>query len=182
MSPNWFVAWPVCGAEEWLAGLEAGAPGGLNFLAPPDLHVTLAFLGRYDPVLLGKISALAKRLPAEDITASPKDFVALPQPRRFSALAFTLGVGQGEVDKQIAKWRDRFCREAGARLESRPVLPHVTIARPDRRIGSDDRDAALEWVEQLPPQGEVRFRLARPRVYAWTEPGSSLRYQILDEI
>ena len=58
MTPNWFVAWPVSGAEEWIASLEAQSPGGLNFLAPSDLHVTLAFLGRYDHALLKKISDL----------------------------------------------------------------------------------------------------------------------------
>jgi 2'-5' RNA ligase len=180
MSPNWFVAWPVSGAEEWLKSLEATAPGGLNFLVPGDLHVTLAFLARYEPGSLGKISGMVKKLALPEVEISPKEFVAFPQPRRFSALAFTLGVGRTEIEKQIAKWRDRICREAGAKLDTRAPVPHITIARPDRRIGSDDRDAALEWLEHLPSQSHVRIRLETPRVYAWTEPGSSARYRILD--
>jgi len=180
MTPNWFVAWPVTPPSEWLAGLQAGAPGGLHFLAPEDLHVTLAFLGRYEPGLLAKISGLLNTLPLTEIDAGPKQFIALPQPRRFSALAFTLGPGGNDVEKQIAKWRDRICREAGARIETRAPLPHFTVARPDRRIGAKDREAALAWLEQLPPQTAVRLRLEKPRIYTWAEPGQASRYRILN--
>ena len=54
MNPNWFVAWPVSGAAEWIAALEKNAPRGHRFLAPEDLHVTLAFLDRFVPNLVKK--------------------------------------------------------------------------------------------------------------------------------
>ena len=180
MTPNWFVAWPVSGAEEWIAGLEADAPGGLHFLAPSDLHVTLAFLGRYDPALLEKISALIASLPLTGLDATVNQFIALPQPRRFSALAFVLGTGRVEAEKQIAKCRDRICREAGARIETWAELSHVTVARPDRRIGEADRDACLDWMAQLPAQTGVRLRLEPPRIYTWAERGAATRYTMLD--
>lgn len=180
MTPNWFVAWPVSGAKEWIAALEAGAPGGLNFLAPADLHVTLAFLGRYNPGQLKKMAGLLKGFPLREIDATPSQFTALPQSRRFSALSFILGTGRTSVESDITKWHDRICREAGASIEIRASLPHVTVARPDRRIGESDRDAALEWMVQLPPQKDVTFRLDRPRLYTWADRGSDTRYKILD--
>jgi len=180
MTPDWFVAWPVNGAEEWLANLEAAAPGGLNFLTPDDLHVTLAFLGHYEPGLQAKMSALLEKLAFSEIEMSPGEFVALPQPRRFSALVSMLNVGKREVEGQIEKWRALICREAGARVDPRCPLPHVTFARPDRRIGSEDRDAALDWIAQLVPQSSIRFQLGRPRLYTWAEKGSLDRYRILD--
>jgi len=181
MTPNWFVAWPVAGAAEWLATLEAGAPGGLRFLAPEDLHVTLAFLGRYEPGMLKKMTSLLKGLPLREIAVvAPERLAALPQPRRFSALAFSLADGRMEVEAQIAKWRDRLCREAGAKLESRPVFPHFTIARPERRIGEADRDAALEWLEQLPVQSAIKLRLEPPRIYTWASGEAVTRYQRLN--
>ncbi len=180
MTPNWFVAWPVNGAEEWIAALEAGAPGGLNFLAPADLHVTLAFLGRHDPGQLAKMSALLKSFPLREVEATLSQFTAFPQPRRFSALAFVLGQGRVDVEAQIAKWHDRICREAGAKIDVRPSLPHVTVARPDRRIGESDRNEALEWMRQLSPQTHIALRLERPRLYTWADRGSSARYQMLD--
>jgi 2'-5' RNA ligase len=180
MTPNWFVAWPLVGCRDWLASLEAEAPGGLQFLDPDDVHVTLAFLGRHDHALVPKIAGLLNGLPLNGVEITPGEFVALPQPRRFSALAFTVGAGRQELEKQIAKWRDRICREAGARLETRAPLPHFTVARPERRIGAADRDAALAWIEQLPPQTTVRLQLDRPRIYAWSEPGATRRYRQLD--
>jgi 2'-5' RNA ligase len=180
MTPNWFVAWPVAGAEEWLAALEAGATGGLRFLAPADLHITLAFLGPYRPEMLKKIASLLKGLPLRELEVAPDKMVALPQPRRFSALAFTLGAGRLEVETQITKWRDRICREAGAKIETRPPLPHLTVARPERRIGEADRDAALEWQEQLPAQAGVKLRLERPRIYSWADRDTNTRYAMLD--
>lgn len=181
MTPNWFVAWPVSGAEEWLASLEAQAPGGLNFLHPADLHITLAFLGRYEPGLLSKISLLIKNSSLKEVEIKLGEFIALPQPRRFSALSFLLGTGKTDVEGQIAKWRDRICREAGAKSDTRAPLPHLTVARPDRRIGEADRDAALEWIENFPSQKEVTLRLERPRLYTWAERGADTRYQILDQ-
>lgn len=180
MTPNWFVAWPVTGADEWLAALEAGAPGGLRFLAPADLHITLAFLGPYRPEMLKKITSLLKGLPIRELEVAPDKMVALPQPRRFSALAFTLGAGRLDVEAQITKWRDRICREAGAKIETSPPLPHLTVARPVRRIGEADRDAALEWQEQLPAQTGIKLRLERPRIWSWADRDAETRYTLLD--
>jgi len=181
MTPNWFVAWPVSGADQWLAELESQAPGGLRFLASKDLHVTLAFLGRYEPGLAKKISSLLKGLPLKEIGVSPDRLIALPQPRRFSALSFTLGAGRLEVEAQIAKWRDRICREAGAAIDTRAQLPHITIARPERRIGESDRDIALTWIEEIPSQSSVTLRLERPRIYTWAEGGGDSRYVQIEE-
>lgn len=181
MIPNWFVAWPVIGLEDSLAALKAGAPGGLDFLEPSDIHVTLAFLGRYNPALLKKMTNLLKELPLAPIEITTGELVALPQPRRFSALAFTLRRGLLEANAQADKWRARICREAGAALDTRVKMLHLTIARPDRRIGSDDRDAALEWIEKINgDKTPIALRLERPRLYSWTDRTASTRYLVLD--
>jgi hypothetical protein len=60
------------------------------------------------------------------------------------------------------------------------VLSHLTVARPDRRIGEEDRDASLEWMVQLPSQSAVRLRLERPRLYTWADRDVSTRYRILN--
>jgi 2'-5' RNA ligase len=181
MTPNWFVAWPVSGAAEWIAALEKTAPGGLRFSVPDDLHVTLAFLHRFEPGLVKKISSLLKGLPLKSVASlAPDRLTALPQPRRFSALSFNFADGRMEVEAQITKWRDRICREAGAKIETRPVFPHLTIARPERRIGEADRDAALEWADQLPSQAAIKLQLERPRIYTWATGDSASRYVRLD--
>lgn len=181
MTPNWFVAWPVTGLDDLLADLKREAPGGLHFLDPADLHITFAFLRRYDPVIEGKMARLLETLPLSGIDAGTDQLIALPQPRRFSALAFSLRTGLAEANAQIAKWCAKICREAGAPIDTRAKLPHVTIARPDRRIGADDRQAALDWLEQVNASPRrVAFRLERPRLYTWTDRTSERRYRVLD--
>lgn len=179
MTPNWFVAWPVTGAAEWVAALERDAPGGLRFLAPRDLHVTLTFLGRYDEALVPKMTALLRGLPLKSVEITPDRLMALPQPRRFSALAFSVTAGRLEIEAQIAKWRTKICREAGAKTDVRPTLPHVTVARPERRIGEADREAALEWMLQMPPQTDIRLRLEMPRLYTWASGAEGARYRFV---
>ncbi len=180
MSPNWFIAWPVAGAAEWIATLEKGAPGGLRFLAPADIHVTLAFLDRFEPALVPKMTDLLASLPVKSFTIAPDRLMALPQPRRFSALAFSIAAGRLEVEAQVAKWRPRLCRESGAKIETRPVLPHVTIARPERRIGEADRDAALEWMLRMPPQTAIKLPLEPPRIYSWEAGDAATRYRFVN--
>lgn len=180
MTPNWFVAWPVSGPMNWLTALEESAPGGLHFYAPADLHLTLAFLGRSNEALIQKLLSLLKGLPIREIEISLDRIIALPQPRRFSALAFTLSRGRKDVEEQMLRWRDRICREAGARLETRPPLPHITIARPDRRIGADDRAAALDWIEQAPDLSPISLRLESPRLYTWNAEDADRRFRFVD--
>lgn len=181
MTPNWFVAWPVTGLDDLLADLKHEAPGGLHFLDPADIHVTFTFLGRHDPVIEGKMVRLLETLPLSAIEAGTDQLVALPQPRRFSAIAFTLRAGLAEVNAQMTKWQARICREAGAPIDTRAKLPHLTIARPDRRIGAEDRDATLEWLEQVNTSPRrVPFHLERPRLFTWTDRTTERRYRVLD--
>lgn len=181
MTPNWFVAWPVSGLDDLLAELKREAPGGLHFLDPSDVHVTFAFLGRYEPVIEGKMARVLETLPLSGIDAGTDELIALPQPRRFSAIAFTLRTGLVDANAQIAKWRARICREAGAPIDTRAKLPHLTIARPDRRIGADDRQAVLDWLDEINASPRrAACRLERPRLYTWTDRMSERRYRLLD--
>lgn len=182
MTPNWFVAWPVAGLDDFLTALESDAPGGLRFLAPSDLHVTLAFLGPLDGRLAPKMNSLLNGLPLKAVEVRAKDLIALPQPRRFSAISLALSAGLSETNEQIEKWRPRICREAGAPVDTRAPLPHVTVARPERRIGGDDRSAVLEWIESRNrAAGAIPFRLDRPRLFTCTEPGSTTRYSVFGD-
>jgi 2'-5' RNA ligase len=164
MTSNWFIAWPAAIPAEWLAALEAGAPGGLRFTMPADLHLTLAFLGKRDPGLLDKMAAFLRGLPFPNIEITLGRVIALPRERRFSTLAFELIRGRPDVEKQIAKWRDRLCREAGAKLDTRAPVPHVTIARPQRTIGPADRAEVIEWIATITPPAAPIY-LKRPVIY-----------------
>jgi hypothetical protein len=49
-----------------------------------------------------------------------------------------------------------------------------------RRIGEADRDAALEWQEQLPAQTGIKLRLECPRIWSWADRDADTRYTLLD--
>ncbi len=179
MSRNWFVAWPVENATEWLTALAADAPVGVTFLDPADLHVTLAFLATHTDAAEKKLAGILRGLPPTGVDVTPGPFLALPQPRRFSELVATIDTGRLELEKQIAKWRPRLCREVGAQLDPRAPVPHITLARPDRRITNDERDLALAWIDSR-PRDETPLRLARPTIYRWSDTKDSRRYQLTE--
>ncbi len=179
MSRNWFVAWPVLNGNEWLAALSAAAPTGIDFLDPDDLHVTLAFLGTHDAPAEAKMAGILRGLPLEGVAITPGPLVALPQPRRFSAIAASIDTGRIEIEKQTAKWMPRLCRESGARIDTRAPLPHLTIARPARRIRDDERDDVLEWLDNR-PLDETPLTLATPAIYRWAEKTTTRRYEIIE--
>ena len=56
---NYFVAFPAEVEAGFLPGLKRDAPGGLRWFHRDDLHVTLAFLGRYDA---GRVCRLTRDL------------------------------------------------------------------------------------------------------------------------
>ncbi len=178
MSRNWFIAWPVEDADQWLAALAADAPSGIDFLDPADLHVTLAFLAAHDDPAEKKMTGFLRGLPLTGLNVTPGPFVALPQPRRFSAIAATIDTGRLELEKQINRWMPRFCREAGASIDPRPTLPHLTLARPTRRIRDDERDDVLAWIDDR-PLDETPLTLAAPAIYRWAEKSSSRRYEVV---
>ncbi len=177
-SRNWFIAWPVENATEWLTALVADAPTGIDFLDPADLHVTLAFLAAHDDPAEEKMAAILRGLSLSGLDITPGPFTALPQPRRFSAIAATIDTGRLELERQITRWMPRLCREAGASIDDRPPLPHITLARPARRIGSDERDNVLAWIEDR-PLDETKLTLAPPSIYRWAEKTTSRRYDIV---
>lgn len=178
MSSSWFVAWPVVTAGSWYADLIDQAPGGLRLFDPEDLHVTLAFMGTFKPELERKLISLLRGLPFREIDASGGRLIPLPQPRRFSALALTLDKGRIDTTGQIARWRDRLCRESGAKIESGDPLPHLTIARPEKKIGSDGRGRALDWAESLKPTG-FEFRLTQPRIFVRSNELEDRQFRLL---
>ncbi len=178
MSRNWFIAWPVQNAQDWLAALAADAPSGIDFLDPADLHVTLAFLAAHDDPAEEKMVSILRGLSMSGLDITPGPFTALPQPRRFSAIAATIDTGRLELERQIARWMPRLCREAGASIDDRPPLPHITLARPTRRIRNDERDDVLDWIDDR-PLDETPLTLAQPAIYRWAEKTSARRYQIV---
>lgn len=75
----------------------------------------------------------------------------------------------------------RVCREAGARIDTRAPVPHLTVARPDRRITDDDRSAVIDWIDAR-PRDTTPLVLARPTIYRWATDSTTRRYDQLSRV
>lgn len=161
---NYFAALPARLPSPLLDGLRRGAPGGLRWFHPEDLHVTIAFFGQQDPARLPAICEVLRQITFGGMEITLGEPLALPHQKRFSALAFGLGDGREEIADMIGQWRAPLAEAAGVPAESRPALPHITFARPVRKDPAFRPGATLAWLADLDPTGHT-IKLRRPAIY-----------------
>jgi len=166
--PNWFVAFPVnfsSGLLFWLQGHGSDPPHRLRFFKPVDLHLTLAFLGNLEP---NEIRPVLKWL--EDHRDGFPDvlpvkcgkLLLLPNSRRCSAIALSVEDDTGILIPGIGESRLELLKLAGKPEDPRPVLPHVTVARPRRKLSDVEKIKTL-LTSGLPDDLEIH--LHRPVLY-----------------
>ncbi len=151
---NWFIALSVP-TESWWHRVPA-PPEAVRLFAPEDVHLTVAFLGPCGRIAAEAAFELAPRWPAGPFAAELGEVRPMGNPRRPSALSAIVGSGAQALGDAILTVRDAMCERAGARSDSRPPLPHVTIARPGRRASPQQQKDAVAWARSID--------LARPRV------------------
>lgn len=148
--PNWFVALPVP-ADGWLQEITGNAPAEIRPFVPEDVHLTVAFFGAMHPAKKLDIIQLMDEIRFEPFAISFAHLRPLPSEKFPTALSFELARGHDEAVQIMEQWRDRLTDCAGVRRESRAPLPHVTIARPQRKFGAAGRRAALAWAAGVGP-------------------------------
>jgi len=149
---NWFIALAVPTASWWHR--VSAPPEGVRLFAPEDVHLTVAFLGPCGREAAKAAFELAPKWPVRVFAAELGEVRPMGNPRRPSALSAIVDA-DGLVEA-ILTVRDAMCERAGAKADSRPPLPHVTIARPHRRAPQAQQQTAIDWARSLD--------LARPRV------------------
>jgi 2'-5' RNA ligase len=167
MKPNWFVGLPVA-AEPWLSRLVADAPDDLRLFHPEDLHATVAFLGGCGPERARRAWEEVHRLEGSSFSVSLGGLKAMGNPRRPSALSVVVDQGHPQAVALIESLRGPMIEVAGARPDPRPVLPHITVARVERKASACQRRAALAWVESKAPVG-AELTIDRICLYTWAE-------------
>jgi len=162
---NWFLGLPL----ELGHGLELPAPPpGARLLHAADLHVTLAFLGPVGAVrarrAAGVFEDLLRSRLREPIEVTFERALPLGPSQRFSVVAATLGAGRATCEALLAELRNAPCDAIGVARDPRPPLPHVTLARVDRRAGLREREHVLAWAAKL-DLSKVRARLASAALF-----------------
>ncbi len=179
MQPNWFFALPVP-AETWLHTVLHDLPEACRAFAPEDVHMTVAFLGALPPQRVAAMVAALDQIQANAFTIHLGEVLALPNPKRPSALSFAVTTGQAQAAAMIANHRDHLLAAAGAAPDRRPPLPHITVARPSRGSGPQGLHEALAWAKRCPapPQAIAIERIA---LYTWSEDRRTRQFRIVAE-
>ena len=177
MRPNWFVAVPVP-AEDWLSDVLADMPRECRGFVPGDVHMTVAFLGAMDPQRADAVIETMKSLNSGPMTIKLGSLLALPAPKRVSALSFGVSEGKDRAKSLIGQCRSPLIETAGARPDHRPPLAHITIARPLRKAGAEGRRIALDWAQRVQPP-DLTINLTELALYTWAEDRRVRQFQVV---
>jgi 2'-5' RNA ligase len=181
MRPNWFCGFPIDGS--FVLELPQ-LPPSFRLFHPEDVHMTLAFLGGVgEDAALRALAALTARLeesPLAPVDISLGEVVPMGSARAYSALSALVDQGREEATSYLAALRDLLTETASGRREAREPKPHVTIARPRRRVTEASRAAGLEWARALDLRS-VHRTLDRVALYTWGEKRHERLFRIVAE-
>ncbi|MGB5696872.1 MAG: 2'-5' RNA ligase family protein [Polyangiales bacterium] len=177
MSPNWFIAFPM--QVEGLR-LRPDPPPRVRVFALSDLHVTLGFLGQVQESDARKAWERIGDFPSfRRVVGSFSAVEPLGHPRKPSALSAMVDVGREPLSEMIAEARDSVLRAAGAPPDPRPPLPHMTLARIQRRATGAERREAVRWAQALDLDG-VSFAAPSVALYTWAEDRQTRLFRIVE--
>jgi len=177
MQQNWFVGLEV-EAARWFEPLVADAPSCVHVLHPGDLHATVAFFGGVgeEAAMRAWHAISEERLEIFDVALG--GVAPMGNPRRPSALSVLLTDGREVAASLIARLRPTLIDEAGAKPDTRPPKPHITIARPHRNASAAERRRAVAWAEGKEPIA-AQIHIARLALYTWSEDRRARQFRIV---
>lgn len=177
MTPNWFVGFPVD-----LGGYHArlsSAPRRVRVFAPSDTHLTVAFFGHVDEARARDAFEACPEptLPPTDLRF--ERYALLGAARAPSAIALVAGGdGATAVASCVARLRGPLLHAAGAPPDTRPPLPHVTVARLQRKATTEERRVARAWVDGL-PLPSYPSRVLELALYTWAPDRASRLFEVV---
>ena len=160
--------------------LRPAPPPRVRRFATSDLHVTLGFLGAVQESDARKAwDRIGDFASFRGVKGSFSGVEPLGHPRKPSALAAMVDEGRDALSEMIAQARDPLLRAAGAPEDNRPPLPHMTLARIQRRASAAERREALRWAQALDLRGVV-FTAAAVALYTWANDRHERLFQIIE--
>ncbi|MCB1050381.1 MAG: hypothetical protein H6510_16815 [Acidobacteria bacterium] len=172
MKANWFVAYKVELPKLDLSLIEAEQ---VRWFQPADFHVTLVFLGGLNEAQIGHAKSLFADFPAKPFDLPVKAFTTLPPGPRFSALCLQLQADPDWSDHVVTA-RKHFLVALNLPPETREPLPHITLARPLRQAGHQQRAKIQSaWCALQPP--EIQVHLGQLALYTWNEDRQVRQFQ-----
>lgn len=155
------------------------APARVRVFAASDLHVTLGFLGTVEEAEARKAWELIDTFPCfRTVTGSFVGVVPLGNPRKPSALSAMIDAGREAFSEMIAQARGPILAAAGAPEDTRPPLPHMTVARIQRRANAVERRQALRWAERIELEG-ASFTSTSVALYTWSDDRQTRLFRVV---
>jgi 2'-5' RNA ligase len=156
------------------------APPRVRLFGATDLHVTLSFLGAVQhSEALAAWAELGRFRSLRSVQGTFSGVMPLGNPRKPSALCAIVADGRETMSEMIAETRGSLLSAAGADPDDRPPLPHMTIARIQRRASGPERRRALRWAEAL-DLSNARFTASSVALYTWSTDRDERLFEIVE--
>jgi len=155
-------------------------PPRVRVFVGADLHCTLGFLGSVAEADARRAwSHIGNLVNSEAVAGSFTEVKPLGKPRRPSALSAMVGDGRVPLCAMINHARAPLLEAAGAPPDERRPLPHMTLARIQRRASSAEREAALRWAQSLELR-DASFVASAVALYTWADDRRDRLFQIVE--
>ena len=103
----------------------------------------------------------------------------LGHPSKPSALCAMVDDGREPLAGMITEARQTLLSAAGAPEDTRPPLPHMTLARIQRRAKAAERRQALRWADTIDLRA-VTFTAPSVALYTWADDRQERLFQIVE--
>lgn len=178
MQANWFIALkaPI---DLRLDPLLVNIPSKMRIFTSTDRHITLAFLGNCtQSEAYAAWERACQALPHVQ-ELQPEKLALMGPPKKPSAVAITF-----QNPRRLIHWMTEHRSEILANAQRPPAkyppLPHMTIARPNRRARDEERQAMMDWCTHtevsLPKIGFHNIAL-----YTWSTDRRAHLFQRIEE-
>jgi len=160
--------------------LHPAPPRRVRVFATSDLHVTLGFLGSVEESDARRAWDRIGDYPSlQRVTGSFSGIEPLGHPAKPSALSAMVDAGREPLAEMIAEARETLLSAAGAPEDTRPPLPHMTLARIQRRANAAERRQALRWAHTIDLRA-VTFTAPSVALYTWADNRQERLFQIVE--
>lgn len=137
---SFFIAFPTDGGE-WFERLEP--PAGVRKETVPNLHLTLAFLGRIPEAQARATFERVRAWPPFTWTGTLGRIQPLGPPQKPSVLAAMIDKGNDALTAFMTEHAPELLPDPSAGYL--PALPHITVARFHWKTTSAERAAGVAW-------------------------------------
>jgi len=160
--------------------LRPAPPPRVRLFVTSDLHVTLVFLGSVQASDARKAwDRIGDFASFRRVSGTFTGVEPLGHPRKPSALSALVDTGRDALSEMIAEAREPLLSAAGAPEDSRRPLPHMTLARIQRRANAAERREALRWARGIDLRS-VRFTAPSVALYTWADDRQERLFRIVE--